>query len=189
MSRYRNLLITLVMVISVVMASGCSPAAAPTPVAQKPTAAPATQAPTAAAATEAVQATEAPAFKPGTTITYIASQNWVLNSEMELAKKFEAETGVHVDFQIIPSDQYFNVLQTKLEAGGEGIDIFGGQSGKTDIGVQLNVEKNAVPLTDQEWVKRMDPLSREQISLNGVTYGLTLWDTVGGSWVIVYNKK
>ena len=35
----------------------------------------------------------------------------------------------------------------------------------------------------------MDPLSVEQISLNGITYGLTLWDTVGGSWVIVYNKK
>jgi raffinose/stachyose/melibiose transport system substrate-binding protein len=28
----------------------------------------------------------------------------------------------------------------------------------------------------------------EQISLDGVTYGLTIWDTVGGSWVIVYNK-
>jgi raffinose/stachyose/melibiose transport system substrate-binding protein len=46
---------------------------------------------------------------------------------MELAKKFEAETGVYVDFQIIPSDQYFNVLQTKLETGGEGVDVFGGQ--------------------------------------------------------------
>jgi len=134
-------------------------------------------------------ATEAPAFAPGTTLTYIASQNWVLDSEIELAKKFEAETGVHVDFQIIPSDQYFNVLETKLEAGGEGIDIFGGQSGKTDIKLQLNVEKNAVPLTNEEWVKRMNPLSVEQISLDGVTYGLTIWDTVGGSWVIVYNKK
>ena len=56
------------------------------------------------------------------TITYIASQNWVLDTEMELAKRFEAETGIHVDFQIIPSDQYFNVLQTKLESGGEGLD-------------------------------------------------------------------
>ena len=33
-----------------------------------------------------------------------------------MAKQFEAETGVHVDFQIIPSDQYCNVLETKLEA-------------------------------------------------------------------------
>src|SRR5215208_2209617 len=109
------------------------------------------------AKTDEPAATEAPAFAPGTTITYIASQDWVRDAEQELAKKFETETGVHVDFQIIPSDQYFTVLETKLEAGGEGIDIFGGQSGKTDIKLQLNVEENAVALTDQEWVKRMNP--------------------------------
>lgn len=123
------------------------------------------------------------------TITYLASQNWVLDTEMELAEQFEAKTGIHVDFQIIPADQYFNVLQTKLEAGGEGIDIFGGQSGKTDIALQLNVKENAVPLTDEEWVARMNPLSTEQVSLDGTVYGLTIWDTVGGSWVVVYNKQ
>ena len=188
MLRYRIWLFTLVVVLSIMMATACGPAATPAPV-EEPTQAPATEAPTEAAATEEAPATEAPAFAPGTTITYIASQDWVRDTEQELAKKFETETGVHVDFQIIPSDQYFTVLETKLEAGGEGIDIFGGQSGKTDIKVQLNVEKNAVPLTDQEWVKRMDPLSTEQVSLDGVTYGLTIWDTVGGSWVLVYNKK
>ncbi len=180
-------LLSLMIVFSVLIAACAAPATAteaPAPVKTDQPAA--TEAPS---ATEALAATEAPAFGADTTLTYIASQNWVLDSEIELAKKFEAETGVHVDFQIIPSDQYFNVLETKLESGGEGIDIFGGQSGKTDIKLQLNVEKNAVPLTDQEWVKRMNPLSVEQISLDGVTYGLTIWDTVGGSWVIVYNKK
>jgi raffinose/stachyose/melibiose transport system substrate-binding protein len=122
------------------------------------------------------------------TITYLASQNWVLDSERELAAQFEAETGIHVDYQIIPADQYFSVLQTKLESGGEGIDIFGGQSGTTDIQLQLGVEENAVALTDEEWVQRMDPLSTEQISLDGTVYGQTIWDTVGGSWVVVYNK-
>src|SRR5690242_13305078 len=38
------------------------------------------------------------------TITYLASQNWVLDTELELGKQFEAETGIHVDYQIIPSD-------------------------------------------------------------------------------------
>jgi raffinose/stachyose/melibiose transport system substrate-binding protein len=147
-------------------------------------------------ATEPAETTEATAPTETTqgelepvTISYLASQNWVLDSEQELAEQFEAETGIHVDFQIIPSDQYFSVLQTKLEAGGEGIDIFGGQSGKTDIELQLGVEENAVPLTDEEWVQRMNPLSTEQISLDGVVYGLTIWDTVGGSWVVVYNKE
>lgn len=199
MFRYRNFLISSIMAFAIIIAAGCTsttetptvkapaPTVAPTE-APVPTAVP-TEAPVPTAApTEEVQATDAPAFEPGTTISYLASQDWIKDSEMELAKRFEAETGVHVDFQIIPSDQYFNVLETKLETGGEGIDIFGGQSGKTDIKLQLNVEKNAVPLTDEEWVQRMNPLSVEQISLDGVTYGLTIWDTIGGSWVIVYNK-
>jgi raffinose/stachyose/melibiose transport system substrate-binding protein len=52
----------------------------------------------------------------------------------------------------------------------------------------LNVEVNAVPLTDEGWVARMNPLSVDQVSLDGVVYGLTIWDTLGGTWVIVYNK-
>lgn len=170
MFRHRNLLFTLVVFLSIMLATACSPDAPSAPV-EEPTQAPAAEATAEAAATEDVQATEAPAFAPGTTITYIASQNWVLDPEMELAKQFETETGVHVDFQIIPSDQYFNVLETRLEAGGEGIDIFGGQSGKTDIKVQLNVEKNAVSLTDQEWVKRMDPLSTDRLAWMALPMG------------------
>jgi raffinose/stachyose/melibiose transport system substrate-binding protein len=199
MFRYRNFLISSIMAFAIIITAGCT-STTETPTVNEPaptvvsTEAPVpTDAPTevpapTAAPTEEVQATEAPAFEPGTTISYLASQDWIKDAEIELAEMFEAETGVHVDFQIIPSDQYFNVLETKLETGGEGIDIFGGQSGKTDIQLQLNVEKNAVPLTDEEWVQRMNPLSVEQISLDGVTYGLTIWDTIGGSWVIVYNK-
>jgi raffinose/stachyose/melibiose transport system substrate-binding protein len=145
---------------------------------------PTVEKPTATA--EAVAATEEPVKEP-VTITYLASQDWIKDAEMELGKKFEEESGIHVDYQIVPSDQYFNVLTTKLNSG-EGTDIFGGQSGKTDIKLQLNVEKNAVPLTDEEWIERMNPLSVEQVSLDNVVYGLTIWDTLGGSWVLVYNK-
>jgi raffinose/stachyose/melibiose transport system substrate-binding protein len=49
------------------------------------------------------------------------------------------------------------------------------------------VQDNAVPLTDEEWVSRMDPLSTEQVTLDGEVYGQTIWDTIGGSWVVVYN--
>ncbi|MEZ4559588.1 MAG: hypothetical protein R2854_24640 [Caldilineaceae bacterium] len=83
----------------------------------------------------------------------MASQGWIMDAELELAKKFEEETGIHVDYQIIPADQYFSVLKTKLNAG-EATDIFGGQSGKTDLQVQYDVEKSAVDLSDQEWVSR-----------------------------------
>ncbi len=93
-----------------------------------------------------------------------------------------------MDYQIIPADQYFNVLKTKLNAG-EATDIFGGQAGKSDLEVQYDVTNNAVDLSDQEWVKRHDPLALDQVSLNGKVYAAEIWDTVGNNyWVMVYNK-
>lgn len=125
--------------------------------------------------------------KKNITLTYMASQGWVTNAEMELAKQYEKETGVKIDFQIVPSDQYVNIIKTKLNSG-EGPDIFGGQSGISEITLNYNVEKNAVDLSDQEWVQRIEPLSLEQVTVNDKIYGLTIWDTYS-SFVLAYNKK
>jgi raffinose/stachyose/melibiose transport system substrate-binding protein len=122
------------------------------------------------------------------TLTYLASQEWIKDAEQELGKKFEEKTGIHIDYQIIPSDQYTNVLNTKLNSG-EGPDIFGGQSGVTDLLVQYNVEKNAVDLSGEAWTKLEDPLVLEQSTLNGKVYGMTLWDIYGTTWVVSYNKE
>lgn len=124
--------------------------------------------------------------RQATTITYLASQDWIKQSEIELGAKFEEETGIRVDYQIIPSDQYFNVLQTKLNTG-EATDIFGGQSGKTDLAVNYDITRNGVDLSDEEWVALQDPLVTEQVTVDGKVWGMTLWDT-SASWVIVYNK-
>lgn len=121
------------------------------------------------------------------TLSYLTSQGWVLDAEQALAKKFEDKTGIAVDFQIIPADQYFNVLKTKLNSG-EGPDMFGGQSGVTDLKLQYNVEKNAVDLSNEPWAKTEDPLVAAQATVDGKLYGLTYWDVLGNSWVINYNK-
>jgi raffinose/stachyose/melibiose transport system substrate-binding protein len=121
------------------------------------------------------------------TLTYMASQNWVPQAEMELGAQFEEETGIHVDYQIIPADQYFTLLQTRLNTG-EATDIFGGQSGVTDLIVNYNVEANAADLSDEAWVERMDPLVLAQATVNEKVYGLTLWDVIGTTWVVNYNK-
>ncbi len=121
------------------------------------------------------------------TLTYMASQNWVTQAEMDLGARFEEETGIHIDYQIIPADQYFTVLQTRLNTG-EATDIFGGQSGVTDLIINYHVEENAVDLSDQEWVGRMDPLVLAQATVNDKVYGLTLWNTLGTTWVVNYNK-
>lgn len=122
------------------------------------------------------------------TLTYLASQGWVYDAEQALGKKFEEQTGIAIDYQIVPADQYFNLLRTKLNSG-EAPDIFGGQSGVTDLKLQYNVEKNAVDLSGEPWASKLDPLVAAQSTVNGKLYGMTYWDTVGGSWVINYNKK
>ncbi|MEO8393023.1 MAG: ABC transporter substrate-binding protein [Chloroflexota bacterium] len=121
------------------------------------------------------------------TLTYIASQGWVFDSEMALGQQFEEQTGIHIDYQIIPSDQYFTLLKTKLNSG-EGPDIFGGQSGVSDLVVQYDVENNAVDLSAEPWASHFDPLVAAQATVNGKLYGLTLWATTATTWVVNYNK-
>lgn len=128
-----------------------------------------------------------PAAQAGTTITFMASQGWVKDPELELAKQFETQTGIHVDYQITPADQYVSVLTTKLNSG-EAADIFMNQSGKFDIVSQMQIEKNGVDLTDQEWVGRFKQAAKDQVSADGKVYGMTLWD-VSDSFTYIYNKK
>jgi len=130
--------------------------------------------------------TTAPTKAP-VTISYMVSQGWASDAEQALAKKFTEQTGITVDFQVIPSDQYFNLLKTKLSSG-QGPDLFGGQSGKTDLVVNYDVEKNAVDLSDQPWAKTEDALVLDQATVNGKVYGVTVWNTLGTTWVINYNK-
>lgn len=120
------------------------------------------------------------------TLTFMASQDWIQDAELELAEKFTEETGIKVDYQIVPADQYTNLLMTKLNAG-EATDIFCSQAGQFDIVTQLNVEKNAADLSDAEWAARMDPLASAEVSVNGKIYGQPIQD-VSSVWAVAYNK-
>ena len=128
-----------------------------------------------------------PGFAQDTTLTYIASQGWITDGELELAKKFEEETGIHIDYQIIPADQYINVLKARLNSG-EGPDIFGGQSGLSEI-LSYNVVENAVDLSNEPWAANLDPFVAAEASVDGKLYGLTYWDTLGRPWPINYNEQ
>ena len=118
-------------------------------------------------------------------LTIMSSQGWITEAEEELGAAFEKETGIAVDYQIIPADQYYNVLLARLNTG-EGPDIFGGQSGYSDL-LSYKVEENAIDLSDQPWAERLDPLVAATSSLGDKLYGLTYWDTVGNTWVMNYN--
>ncbi len=73
-----------------------------------------------AAAPSSVDASGSPSAAPtksNVTIEVLASQDWIKTSEQDLAGKFEEQIGIHLDFQIIPSAQDFDVLKTKLNSG------------------------------------------------------------------------
>ncbi|MBO6127757.1 MAG: carbohydrate ABC transporter substrate-binding protein [Pseudobutyrivibrio sp.] len=120
------------------------------------------------------------------TITIMASQDWIEDSEQELGAKFEEETGIHVDYQILPADQYQDVLLTRLNSG-EGPDIFMAQSGFA-IETTYKVQENAVDLSNEPWMSTYSTFSAEQTSVDGVNYGMTYYDTTT-DYYMVYNKK
>ena len=159
--------------------AGCGEAAATTTAAEE--AAPAAE--TEEAKTEEA-AEEAPAA--GTTITLMASQDWIEDSEQELGAKFEEETGIHVDYQILPADQYQDVLLTRLNSG-EGPDIFMAQSGFA-LETTYMVQDNAVDLSNEPWMDSYSVFSAEQTSVDGVNYGMTYYDTTT-DYYFIYNKK
>ncbi len=129
----------------------------------------------------------AAAIAEDVTITYMASQDWVQDAEMELGEKFTELTGIKVDYQIIPSDQYTSLLMAKLNSG-ECADIFGSQAGQFDIVTQLNVEKNALDLSGEVWASSMDPLAFAETSVDGKLYGQPAQD-VSAVWAVAYNKQ
>ena len=155
-----------------------SPTAAPTQAAGNPTLAPTVPPPAVTAAPT----------KENVTLEVMASQDWIKSSEQVLAGKFEAQTGIHLDFQIIPSDQYFNVLTTKLQSG-QGVDLFLGQAGVSDMQLTYNAPVNAVDLSNEPWVSTLDPVVAAQSTVNKKLYGAEVWDVVGANyWVVSYNK-
>ena len=164
-----------------------SPAATPEPAADTAAAEDAAAEDTAADASADTSAdASADTAAAGTTITVMASQDWVEDSEQELGKKFEEQTGIHVDYQIVPADQYQDLLLTRLNSG-EGPDIWGAQSGFA-LKTTYNVEQNAVDLSGEPWMSEYSKFSAEQTGVDGKNYGLTYYDTTT-DYYMVYNKK
>ncbi|MBQ8666483.1 MAG: carbohydrate ABC transporter substrate-binding protein [Lachnospiraceae bacterium] len=167
------------------MLSGCGQQAS-TASAQAPAADEAT-AEEAPAVEETAETADTADTKEDVTITFMASQDWIQDAEMELGEKFTEETGIKVDYQIVPSDQYESLLMTKINSG-ECTDIFGGQSSKFSIVTQFDVEKNAVDLSGESWAGNVEPAAAEELSAGGKLYGQPIQD-VSACWAVAYNIK
>ncbi len=141
------------------------------------------------------ESTEAPAeegkeetAKSDVTLTIMAPQDQIKAYEQEtLAAAFTAETGIKVDYQIVPSDQFDALLATKLDTGAC-TDIFSSQSGALTMEPRYKVSENCVDLSDMEWVTRYNKEVLGSSSYDGKVYAQTLWDVFGGAYGVIYNK-
>lgn len=130
-------------------------------------------------------------IKGNYTITVSADQNWVQPAEQALAAKFKKLTGITVNYNIIPDSSYQNVLTTKLNSNQNPGDIFmiqppGGDN--SGLNTTFKVQAHAVDLSKQPWVSKEFKITKSLLTYKGKLYGQTIWDTISGSWVIVYNK-
>lgn len=111
-----------------------------------------------------------------------SSANWTKDIDKQLAESFTKETGIKIDFQLSPDDQYANVLKVKFAAN-EGPDVYLTTSGAA-IG-DFQPERHALDLSAEPWVSRYTDWAK-----NGATYGgrvvqFNTWSVDG--WAILYN--
>ncbi|MCH4040355.1 MAG: ABC transporter substrate-binding protein [Eubacteriales bacterium] len=124
--------------------------------------------------------------KAKVTLTFGSHQSGLPSSGIvqDLAKEYEKETGVHIDFQISPDDQWRDLIKAKMDSG-EAPDIMCVDS-PINLESSLPMDKYSVDLSDQEWVSRMNDGAKNAVSVDGKTYGITFAGEK--MYFYIYNK-
>ncbi|MBS5956028.1 MAG: carbohydrate ABC transporter substrate-binding protein [Clostridiales bacterium] len=111
--------------------------------------------------------------KKQVTLTFGSHQSGLAISGIvqELAKDFESETGIKIDFQISPDAQWRDLIKVKLDSG-EAPDII---CVDTPIGLasSLHMDQYCPELTDQPWVSRIEKTTLAAVSVKDKVYGIT----------------
>ncbi|MFC5404933.1 ABC transporter substrate-binding protein [Cohnella soli] len=126
----------------------------------------------------------APPAKSDVTISYAAMQTQIKDIDKELAAKFEKETGIKVDIQAYPDDQYRDILKTKL-ATQEAPDIM-----LMDAGIIMRnyqPDKYLMDLSGESWVGKMKDWAINGSTVDGKLYGFNLFSVDG--WGMLYNPE
>jgi len=114
------------------------------------------------------------------------------NSLDKVAQRFEAKTGIKVDFQVLPGGgQFYDIMRAKANTGelpdllcyaGDVVSIRG-----------LNPDYNLLDLTNEPYIEKFAPIVNECIEYGNLTggdgkiYGIPY--TNNGGLVLYYNKK
>lgn len=99
--------------------------------------------------TSAATNSESAGSKKNITLTFGSHQSGLPTSGIvqKIAQDYEAETGVKIDFQIIPDAQWRDLLKVKLDSG-EAYDIMNVDADPLSIVSRINPEVNAVDLSE-----------------------------------------
>ncbi len=126
--------------------------------------------------------------KRNVTLTFGAHQAGVPISgvDQKIAKVFEKETGIKIDFQIVPDAQWRDLLKVKL-ASGEAPDIFLVDADPFSLNDRIHPAENCIDLSKEKWISRMDPVFKPSLSYKGKVYGLSIFPGVK-IWVYYYDK-
>lgn len=170
--------VILVLTLLMIILAGCGG----TPAASNPTTEATTTTTTTAADTSS--GTTATPAASNVTLAVAASQNWIKDVDRELAQKFTDQTGIKIDFQVNPDDQYDNIIKTKL-ATNEAPDIIYTGAGVTMQNYQP--EKYFMELSKMAWVPKMQDWAISGATVNGKLYGFNTWSVDGSG--ILYNKQ
>lgn len=122
----------------------------------------------------------------GSTITLMASSDWVTDAEMQLGTNFEAATGIQVVYDLYTDDIYLDTLFAKLDSDNSP-DIFMTQSGLA-IKNTYQLDKYAVDLSDEPWMAVYDTFSATETSIDNRNYGMSYFDNTT-DYYMIYNKK
>ena len=122
----------------------------------------------------------------GSTITLMASSDWVTDAEMQLGTNFEAATGIQVVYDLYQDDVYLDTLFAKLD-GDNPPDIFMTQSGLA-IKNTYQLDKYSVDLSDEPWMAVYDTFSAAETSIDNRNYGMSYFDNTT-DYYMIYNRK
>ncbi|MDE5589655.1 MAG: ABC transporter substrate-binding protein, partial [Acetatifactor sp.] len=122
----------------------------------------------------------------GSTITLMASLDWVTDAEMQLGTNFEAATGIQVVYDLYQDDVYLDTLFAKLDSD-DPPDIFMTQSGLA-IKNTYQLDKYCVDLSDEPWISAYDTFSAVETSIDGRNYGMSYFDNTT-DYYMIYNKE
>lgn len=100
----------------------------------------------------------------------------------EMLAEFENQTNIHVNIQMLPSEQISTIMQTKL-AVGEVPDLI--LYNLVSAERELNLDKNFEQLDNEPWASRL--LNKDVLSSNGHIYAFHL-NQDAGQQGMVYNQ-